>query len=205
MANLKDTKTIFAFTSPRTIEKIIPEINLLVESYSGKKRDWNTQELFFKDLFKSEFYEWKSLPQDFAFAARDRITRAPKALWFVDLKPTIQLTEAWKILLSWKRVHEIITKQLLKFQLPSPYHKVSDNKWFNIRPYLELLRFIQILWNPSKIEIAIFFVQMINYNNFDDIINKVKSYRTRYSEYCWNKKEFIDSEFSKEICKMKRR
>lgn len=200
MANLKDTKTIFAFTSPRTIEKIIPEIDLLIKRYSGWEWNKDTQELFFKDLFESEFYEWKSLPKDLAFAARDRITRAPKALWFVDLKPTIQLTEAWKKLLSWIRVNETITKQLLKFQLPSPYHRVSDDKWFNVRPYLELLRFVHVLWNPSKTEIAMFFVQMINYNKFDEIVEKVKDYRLRYSEYRWNKKEFIYSEFSKQIC-----
>ncbi|MBR7037299.1 hypothetical protein IKI14_05675 [bacterium] len=57
MANLKDTKTIFAFTSPRTIEKIIPEIDLLIKRYSGWEWNKDTQELFFKDLFESEFYE----------------------------------------------------------------------------------------------------------------------------------------------------
>ena len=40
MANLTKTKTLFAFTSPRTIEKIIPEIRLLAENYSGQK--WTT-------------------------------------------------------------------------------------------------------------------------------------------------------------------
>ena len=47
MANLNKSRTIFAFTSPRTIEKIIPEIQILVDGYGGKKWDKETQELFF--------------------------------------------------------------------------------------------------------------------------------------------------------------
>jgi hypothetical protein len=37
MANLSKTKALFAFTSPRTIEKIIPEIKILTENFEGQK------------------------------------------------------------------------------------------------------------------------------------------------------------------------
>jgi len=41
MANLSKTRHLFAFTSPRTIEKIIPEIRLLTQNFEGEK--WTTQ------------------------------------------------------------------------------------------------------------------------------------------------------------------
>ena len=86
MANLSKTRTIFAFTSPRTIEKIIPEIQILIDSFEGKEWNTKTQVAFFRELYSSEFYEGDKMPNDIALAARDRITRAPKALGFVDLK-----------------------------------------------------------------------------------------------------------------------
>ena len=103
MANLSTTQTLFAFTSPRTIEKIIPEIYILVNNFTDRKWNTETQTAFFHTLFQSEFYEGNKMPGNIALAARDRITRAPKALGFVDLKPTIRLTEAGKKLLSQKR------------------------------------------------------------------------------------------------------
>ena len=114
MANLSKTRTLFAFTSPRTIEKIIPEIQILVNSFAGKMWNTQTQIAFFHELFNSEFYEGDKMPGNITLAARDRITRAPKALGFVDLKPTIQLTEVGGKLLSAKRIHEVIAKQLFK-------------------------------------------------------------------------------------------
>ena len=72
------------------------------------------------------------------FSARDRITRAPKALGFVDLKPVIRITEPGKRLIYGKRTEEVLLRQLLKFQLPSPYHKEPEqfNGVFGVKPYL---------------------------------------------------------------------
>lgn len=123
MANLSKTRTVFAFTSPRTIEKIIPEIRVPADSFAGKEWNTLTQIAFFHRLFNSEYYEGEKMPDNISLAARDRITRAPKALGFSDLKPVIKLTEAGQRLLSEIRTHETIAKQLFKFQIPSPYHK----------------------------------------------------------------------------------
>ena len=154
MANLSKTRTVFAFTSPRTIEKIIPEIQVLVDSFAGKEWNTQTQIAFFHELFNSEFYEGEKMPDNIALAARDRITRAPKALGFVDLKPKIQLTEVGEKLLSEVRTHETIAKQLFKFQLPSPYHKIPADRAFGVRPYLELLRLTKELGNLSNTSIT---------------------------------------------------
>lgn len=202
MANLSKTRTVFAFTSPRTIEKIIPEIQVLVDSFSGKEWDTQTQIAFFHELFNSEFYEGEKMPDNIALAARDRITRAPKALGFIDLKPEIQLTEVGEKLLSEVRIHETIAKQLFKFQLPSPYHKIPADRGFGVRPYLELLRLTKELGNLSKTEIAIFFVQMIHHSKFDSVVAAIKKFREDAKKNKGNRKAFIEERFTKEILKI---
>lgn len=202
MANLSKTRTVFAFTSPRTIEKIIPEIQVLIDSFAGK--EWNTkaQINFFHELFNSEFYEGSKMPDNISLAARDRITRAPKALGFVDLKPTIALTEVGNQLLSGKRTSEVIARQLFKFQLPSPYHKISPDRNFNVKPYLELLRLVKELGNISKTEIAIFFIQLTHHNKFDSVVSAIKQFRVDVSKHKGNRKAFIEEKFIQEILKV---
>ena len=126
MAKIKG-KTLFFTTSPRTPQKMIPEIALLDELFADKPWNTTTQEAFMNALVESPFYESQGKPKDPALSARDRITRAPKALGFVDLKPVIALTDAGKRLVSGKRTEEVILRQLLKFQLPSPDHTSPDN------------------------------------------------------------------------------
>ncbi len=199
MASLSKTKHLFGFTSPRTIEKIIPELNILSQQFSGKA--WGENQInFFDEIFKSDFYEGTTYPQDPALAARDRITRAPKALGFIQLKPFIELTKAGNQLVNQKRLPELFTKQLLKFQLPSPYHTQSPTVNFNVRPYLELLRLINELGSISKTEIALFFLQLVNYNKFDEIKNKILKFReTRKNNRSVSWKTYVSQEFEKQI------
>src|SRR5690554_5074085 len=113
MASLSKSKTLFAFTSPRTIEKIIPEINILDSGFAGQEWSGNhdVQIAFFDKLYCSKYYEGATYPKHPDLAARDRITRAPKALGFIDLKPEIKLTKAGKLLLTEKRLDETFTRQ----------------------------------------------------------------------------------------------
>jgi DNA modification methylase len=117
----ENTKVLFGFTSPRTIEKIIPEIQLLARKFSGKKWVGNEkiQTAFFDELFKTDDYKSGKYPNNPALAARDRITRAPKALGFVFLDPDISLTAKVKNLLQVRHCY-CIYEQLLKFQLTIP-------------------------------------------------------------------------------------
>lgn len=202
MANLSKTRTVFAFTSPRTIEKIIPEIHVLINSFKGQEWNTETQIAFFHKLFSSQFYEGSKMPDNISLAARDRITRAPKALGFVDLNPKIELTDIGKQLLNGKRTTEVIARQLFKFQLPSPYHKVPANRGFNVKPYLELLRLVKELGNISKTEIAIFFVQMTHYNKFGSMVDAIKKFRNDILKQKGNRKAFIDKVFTKQILKI---
>lgn len=200
MANLSKSYTLFAFTSPRTIEKIIPEIALLIENFTGEI--WigssQLQSDFFDVLFDSEFYEGEIRPSDAALAARDRITRAPKALGFVNLEPIIELTDAGEKLLSGKRTGEVITRQLLKFQLPSPYHTDNKDRFF-VKPYLELLRLVYELDGLSKTEIALFFSQLTHLDKYETVKKKILDFRTERKQIKTNRKEFVQKRFNEEI------
>lgn len=201
MASLSRTKALFAFTSPRTIRKIVPEIKLLIDNFEGQK--WsgknNVQIDFFETLFASEHYQGTTFPSDPALAARDRITRAPKAFGFVDLNPTIKLTEAGEMLLTEKRIDETFTRQLLKFQLPSPYHTQSKKVDFYVKPYLELLRLVKVLGSISKTEIALFFSQLTHYEKFDDIVFKIKEFQKGSKEFKGSRKMYVAKCFESEI------
>lgn len=187
-------RALFFTTSPRTPAKMIPEIRLLHEQFEG--RIWNpaTQEEFIDSLAKSDFFEGTGSPTDKAFSARDRINRAPKALGFVDLKPHIALTDAGQALISGKRPQETFLRQLLKFQLPSPYH--IENKGimgtFHIRPYLEIMRLVRELEYITFDELKIFAVQMTDYRKFDDIKSAILAFRIEKEARKGEYKRFVN-------------
>ena len=201
MPSLTKTKAVFGITSPRTLEKSIPEIHLLVHLFEDEKWVGNQalQATFFENLFASEFYEGINYPSNPALAARDRITRAPKALGFIDLKPTIQLTEIGKLLLQGKRIEETFTRQLLKFQLPSPYHTQSKKIEFKVKPYLELIHLINDLGSISKTEIALFFSQLTNIDKYSVIVKKIKLFRENSKKFTGSRKTYVSECFKNEI------
>lgn len=177
MAHIKDSKILFFVTSPRTPFKMIPEIKLLTDNLSNQPWNTITQHAFANLLALSNDFHG-SAKNDKGFSARDRITRAPKGLGFVDLKPTIQLTEPGKLLINSTRPHEIFTRQLLKFQLPSPYHIDKKNNYY-IKPYLEILRLIYDLGSLSKDEIRLFALQMVDYRMYDKIKHEILDFRNK--------------------------
>ena len=178
MAYLK-SKTLFFTTSPRTPLKMIPEIEVLAKDFQGKVWKTDTQVAFIKKLAQGKDFQGEGSIKEMAFSARDRINRAPKALGFVDLKPVIKLTGPGKRLISGKRIEEVLLRQLLKFQLPSPYHKESRRfkGIFYVKPYLEIFRLIYELGTISFDELMIFGMQLTHYKKFDNIIAKIKQFR----------------------------
>lgn len=143
MARLQG-RTLFFITSPRTPMKMLPEIEILVNNFAGRTWNGQCQENFMKCLAADQNFEGVGSPKDLAFSARDRINRGPKALGFVDLKPTISITEAGKNFLDEETTEEALLRQLLKFQLPSPYHTETEklSSVFSVKPYLEIFRLI---------------------------------------------------------------
>ncbi|WP_312614835.1 AlwI family type II restriction endonuclease [Oscillibacter sp.] len=190
-----DNKLLFFTTSPRTPIKMIPEIQLLHEKFSGLSWDKSTQEQFIDELAQSDFFEGKGSPADKAFSARDRINRAPKALGFIDLKPYIELTEAGNAFIYGKRPQEIFLRQLLKFQLPSPYHLESKNivGTFCIRPYLEIFRLVRELEYITFDEFKIFAVQMTDYHKFNIIRDSILHFRENKEQNRGQYKRFVNN------------
>ena len=196
-----DNKLLFFTTSPRTPAKMIPEIQLLCEKFANKPWNKTTQEQFIDELADSSFFEGKGCPADKAFSARDRINRAPKALGFVNLKPFIELTDAGKALIYGNRPQEIFLRQLLKFQLPSPYHTENAHieGTFYIRPYLEILRLVRELGYITFDEFKIFAVQMTDYHKFDSIKSEIIRFRADKEKNKGRYKAFVNDAWEKAI------
>ncbi len=194
-----DSKVIFVTTSPRTPAKMIPEIGLLHTHFAGKK--WNVQtQREFMELLKEENYFNGEGANDPAFSARDRINRAPKSLGFVTLSPTIQLTLAGQELVNSKRKEEIFLRQLLKFQVPSPFHRPTENSAeFFVKPYLELFRLIRNFGSLKFDELKMFGLQLVDYRNFEAIVNKIKDFRLAKAQYNGNYKQFRNDYFDREL------
>lgn len=185
-----ESKVIFVTTSPRTPAKMIPEIGLLNTHFSGQRWNTETQRAFMELLREENFFNGEGA-NDPAFSARDRINRAPKALGFVVLSPTIQLTPAGEELVNSRRKEEIFLRQLLKFQVPSPYHKPSENSAvFLVKPYLELFRLIRHFGSLKFDELMIFGLQLVDYREFDTIVEKIDQFRIAKAQNEGNYKRF---------------
>lgn len=77
MARLQG-RTLFFITSPRTPMKMRPEIEILVNNFTG--RTWNTQsqDEFMRCLANSPNFEGVGSPKDLALAPETESTEVPK-------------------------------------------------------------------------------------------------------------------------------
>lgn len=196
------SKIIFITTSPRTPTKMIPEIKLLNTHFAGKRWDHETQVAFMQLLKEENFFNGKGI-KDPAFSARDRINRAPKSLGFVTLSPTITLTPAGQELIRSKRTEEIFLRQLLKFQVPSPYHKLTKRAAdFWVKPYLELFRLIRHFGSLKFDEVMIFGLQLTNYHRFNRVVSQIEEFRNAKAQHKGSYKVFRGKYLNKELTKI---
>lgn len=194
-----NSRVLFFTTSPRTPERMVSEIDLLVKHFSGQPWNKQTQKDFMDVLSKEQFFYGKG-ENDPALSARDRINRAPKALGFVKLNPYISLTEAGRILISSKRREEIFLRQMLKFQIPSPYHKLGEKTTaFCVKPYLEMLRLVRTLGTLKFDELQIFGMQLTDWHEFNVIIDKIEKFREAKAQHIGSYKTFRSDYFKKEL------
>lgn len=194
-----DSKVIFVTTSPRTPVKMIPEIGLLNAHFAGQRWNAETQKAFMELLRVENFFNGEGA-NDPAFSARDRINRAPKALGFIILSPTIQLTPAGEELVNSRRKDEIFLRQLLKFQVPSPFHKPTANSAkFCVKPYLELFRLVRYFGSLKFDELMIFGLQLVDYREFDTIVEKINQFRTAKAQNEGNYKRFRAEYFDRQL------
>jgi len=192
MSTLKG-RTLFFTTSPRTPLKMLPEIKALISQFEGKAWNKSSQVAYMRYLAQEECYEGIGSQNDMDLSARDRINRGPKALGFVDIKPFIALTAAGKVFLDEASTEEILLRQLLKFQLPSPFHKqgLHTPVQYCVKPYLEMFRLINTLGTVSFDELMIFGMQLIDYHDFDCIVEKIKKFRADRKASHENYKNFM--------------
>lgn len=194
-----DSKVIFVTTSPRTPAKMIPEIELLNTHFSGQIWNTDSQRAFMELLKEENFFNGEGA-NDPAFSARDRINRAPKSLGFVVLSPTIRLTLADIELVEAKRKEGIFLRQLLKFQIPSPYHKPTENSAdFWVKPYLELFRLVRHFGSLKFDELMLFGLQLVDYRQFEAIVAKIDKFRIEKAQNEGNYKKFRAEYLEKEL------
>lgn len=194
-----DSQVLFITTSPRTPAKMVPEIDLLIKNFEGKVWNKETQCAFMDILREEDFYNGKGA-NDPSFSARDRINRAPKSLGFVTLTPTIQITPAGEALIKAKNKEEVFLRQMLKFQIPSPFHKpTAKAASFCVKPYLEMLRLVRQLGSLKFDELQIFGMQLTDYHEFDNIIRKIELFRTLKAKNVGKYKAFKDEYLKKEL------
>lgn len=197
-----ESKVIFVTTSPRTPAKMIPEIGLLYAYFAGQKWNTETQRAFMELLREENFFNGEGA-KDPAFSARDRITRAPKSLGFVQLKPVISLTPAGYELINSVRKEEIFLRQLLKFQLPSPYHKPTKKAaTFWIKPYLELFRLVRHFGSLKFDELRLFGLQLTDYRDFEIIVAKIEKFRIEKAQNKGNYRKFYQEYIYSELKKI---
>ncbi|MCC6329167.1 MAG: AlwI family type II restriction endonuclease [Acidobacteria bacterium] len=194
-----DSKVVFITTSPRTPAKMIPEIELLSTHFASCKWDVDSQTAFMEMLREENFFHGQGA-NDPAFSARDRINRAPKSLGFVVLSPRIQLTLAGVELLKARRKEEVFLRQLLKFQLPSPYHKPTKRAAdFWVKPYLEIFRLVHHFGSLKFDELRLFGLQLTDYRNFDFIVAKIERFRREKEQNAGNYKKFYQDYIFNEL------
>lgn len=196
MAQIK-SPSLFFVTSPRTPFKMRPEIKLLVQEFAGLKWVSNTtlQASFMERLSHLPEFEGEYNQKDPALSARDRITRGPKALGFVNLDQ-ISLTPAGTNFLDGDIAEEALLRQLLKFQLPSPFHTANPriSKTFCVRPYLEIIRLVHTLGRLAFDELCLFGMQLTNWHDFDAVVNVVRQFRVEKEAHKGQYKKFLNGE-----------
>lgn len=195
MAIIK-SPTLFFVTSPRTPFKMRSEISLLVNQFAGQRWCANTplQAAFMTKLAQLPEFEGSFSQKDPALSARDRITRGPKAWGLVNLDK-ISLTPAGANFLDADLAEEALLRQLLKFQLPSPFHKASSKlaKSFSIKPYLEMLRLVHDLGRLSFDELSLFGMLLTNWHDFDETVEDIRRFRIAKGKHKGRYKKFLDS------------
>lgn len=202
--------TLFFPTSPRSPLKMRPEMKLLVEKFKGRRWERNRalQKEFAKELSSSEDFKGTASESDPDFSARDRITRGPKSLGLVTLD-VIGFTEPGLNFYDEDLATETFLRQLMKFQLPSPFHVIGQNvkKTFCVRPYLEILRLIHRLGRLAFDELMLFGMQLTDYRDFECVVEDIRKFRIAKEQRKGAYKKFfaetkvavVKSVFSREI------
>ena len=130
---------------------------------------------------------------------------APYHLGFVEVDFCIELTPAGQKLLISRRPDEVFLRQMLKFQVPSPYHKPTDKAAeFCVKPYLEMLRLVSTMRTLKFDELQIFGMQLTDYHDFNKIVRKIEKFRVDKAKHTGSYRKFKTEYLNKELKKIYR-
>ena len=130
-------------------------------------------------------------------------TLAPYHLGFVDCNMWVELTPAGENLLASRRTDEVFLRQMLKFQIPSPYHKPTTKAaHFCIKPFLEMLRLVRTMGSLKFDELQIFGMQLTDWHDFNKVVRKIEHFRVAKAENKGNYKKFKTEYLHKELRKI---
>jgi AlwI restriction endonuclease len=174
------TRLWFLPTSPRSPDKIRPELTVLQE-FEGGKWDKDAQAAFFKRIVSSGTYESAGRePKEPDQPGRERVHRAPRSLGLVRAATgsTLDITTAGHALIGGHDPADLFLHQLLKLQFPSPNHDERDyRELFWIKPFLEVLRLASEVDSISKFELQAFGLALIDHRDFADVVTDLRAFR----------------------------
>lgn len=171
--------------SPRSPEKIQPELELLTEyenEYWRGKKGRQAQEGFAKDLKDFSNFKGATYEKETSFSTRDRV--APMKTYgfvYINKEGKLVITEAGKLLAKNKRPKEIFLKQLSKWQYPSPQHTGKEYPYpeWELNPLIFVLKVIKSVEYLTKLDIAIFCLTVTNNDALEKTIEEILKYREK--------------------------
>ena len=179
---------LLGFTSPRS-PYLISEYIKVIENNNMDGLPYNVefQERFYDVLSREKVAgEVAGKAKNKAFAGRDKLTRMPQALGFFIARPNrnFKITEAGKLLKDSSLFEDVLLHQMLKYQLPSPLHREgkSNEGYFRIKPFLELIRLVDRLGYLTYREFTIFGMSFTDYTKFEETVCAIKEYRIKRQE-----------------------
>ncbi|MBQ9207918.1 MAG: AlwI family type II restriction endonuclease [Treponema sp.] len=150
--------------------------------------------------FDLQSTEYSSSNIDFEKSWQEKYSGAPLKLGFVDETPMHKLTAAGKNLVTAKCKEEVFLRQMLKFQIPSPYHKPTKNAAkFWVKPYLEIFRLVRQLGTLRFDEMRLFGLQLTDYRKFDEIVEKINQFRIAKTKNTGSYKQFYGEYAEREL------
>ncbi|MCD8283780.1 MAG: restriction endonuclease [Opitutae bacterium] len=125
-------------------------------------------------------------------------------LWF-EKNDKVFLTLAGESIISGKSAVSVLTKQVLRFQYPSPYsEKVKISPRFRVRPFIFLLRLLLDPRVGSLTQDEIAYVVTINAENetercFEDVVGKLMRYRNFSAQWRVFGKDYLSQHHASEV------
>lgn len=202
-AETAKSRAWFFPTSPRSPHKLQGELALL-KTLEGKIWDKTTQTNFAYLLRDYADFDGNISATDPAFSGRDRATRAPRLLGFVEFpkkgtKGTFKFTDAGNLFLATAPNEQslIFQRQIAKVQFKSPLHTSGGFESMSVKPLMVMIRLLLEFKTMSKTEVALFGVTLTDEKKFEARVKELTSYRAKLAKIDAGKRKLFRRDFAK--------